>query len=65
MGNESDHTRLDLDVIKGMGTGLAHVKKAFDGLDKLNTNIRMILVRAVSPTSSLTSQETGNSAGRS
>jgi hypothetical protein len=35
MGNESDHTRLDLDVIKGMGTGLAHVKKAFDGLDKL------------------------------
>ncbi|MFD4522693.1 hypothetical protein ACFWP7_01880 [Streptomyces sp. NPDC058470] len=35
MGGESDHTRLDLDVIKGMGTGLSNVKKAFDGLEKL------------------------------
>ncbi|MEV6792786.1 hypothetical protein AB0M87_12440 [Streptomyces sp. NPDC051320] len=35
MGNESDHTRLDLDVIKGMGTGLSNVKRAFDGLDNL------------------------------
>ncbi|MEV0218473.1 hypothetical protein [Streptomyces sp. NPDC050704] len=35
MGGKSDHTRLDLDVIKGMGTGLSNVKKAFDGLDKL------------------------------
>ncbi|OON78390.1 hypothetical protein [Streptomyces tsukubensis] len=36
MGSESDHTRLDLDVIRGMGTGLGKVKKAFDGLDKLS-----------------------------
>jgi uncharacterized protein YukE len=36
MGGKSDHTRLDLDVIKGMGTGLNNVKKAFEGLDKLS-----------------------------
>uniref|UniRef100_A0AAU3I3J3 WXG100 family type VII secretion target n=1 Tax=Streptomyces sp. NBC_01393 TaxID=2903851 RepID=A0AAU3I3J3_9ACTN len=36
MGGESDHTRLDLDVIKEMGTGLSNVKKAFDGLEKLS-----------------------------
>ncbi|MFF2844781.1 hypothetical protein ACFVT5_00415 [Streptomyces sp. NPDC058001] len=35
MGNEGDHTKLDLDVIKGMGTGLSNVKKAFEDLDKL------------------------------
>ncbi|MEW2162899.1 hypothetical protein AB0912_07850 [Streptomyces sp. NPDC007084] len=35
MGGGSDHTRLDLDVIREMGTGLGKVKKAFDGLDKL------------------------------
>ncbi|MEU0783717.1 hypothetical protein ABZ341_19340 [Streptomyces sp. NPDC006173] len=35
MGDGSDHTRLDLDVIKEMGTGLSNVKKAFEGLEKL------------------------------
>ncbi|MFJ2608872.1 hypothetical protein ACIQOU_21010 [Streptomyces sp. NPDC091279] len=35
MSGESDHTRLDLDVIKGMGRGLSNVKKAFEGLDDL------------------------------
>lgn len=35
MGGEGDHTRLDLDVIRGMGTGLNNVKKAFEGLEKL------------------------------
>lgn len=35
MGGGSDHTRLDLDVIKEMGTGLSNVKKAFEGLKKL------------------------------
>ncbi|MFJ8198006.1 hypothetical protein [Streptomyces sp. NPDC096152] len=35
MGGEADHTRLDLDVIRGMGTGLSTIKKAFDGLEKL------------------------------
>jgi hypothetical protein len=36
VGGEGGHTKLDLDVIKGMGTGLGNVKKAFDGLDKLS-----------------------------
>ncbi|MGW2782855.1 hypothetical protein ACWC3X_16670 [Streptomyces populi] len=36
MGDEGDHTRLDLDVIKEMGTGLGNIKKAFDGLGKLS-----------------------------
>ncbi|MFE1286652.1 hypothetical protein [Streptomyces sp. NPDC058751] len=36
MGDGSDHTRLDLDVIREMGTGLSNVKKAFDGLGKLS-----------------------------
>ncbi|MFF3615997.1 hypothetical protein [Streptomyces sp. NPDC002580] len=36
MGDESDHTRLDLDVIKEMGTGLSNVKKAFEGLKDLS-----------------------------
>ncbi|MGH4032433.1 hypothetical protein ACQB60_26235 [Actinomycetota bacterium Odt1-20B] len=36
MGDEGDHTRLDLEVIKGMGTGLSNIKKAFEGLDKLS-----------------------------
>lgn len=35
MGGENDHTRLDLDVIKGMGRGLGSIKKAFDGLEDL------------------------------
>lgn len=35
MGATGDHTKLDLDVIKGMGTGLSNVKKAFEGLEKL------------------------------
>ncbi|MGW2287659.1 hypothetical protein [Streptomyces phaeochromogenes] len=35
MGGEVGHTKLDLDVIKGMGTGLGNVKKAFEGLEKL------------------------------
>ncbi|MDJ0464426.1 hypothetical protein [Streptomyces sp. H27-C3] len=30
-----DHTKADLEVIRSMGKGLNHVKKAFDGLDKL------------------------------
>jgi hypothetical protein len=36
MGGEGEYTRLDLDVIKGMGTGLSNIKKAFDGLEKLS-----------------------------
>lgn len=35
MGGENDRTRLDLDVIKGMGRGLSSIKKAFDGLEDL------------------------------
>lgn len=36
MGDGSDRTRLDLDAIREMGTGLSGVKKAFDGLGKLS-----------------------------
>ncbi|MEV0323607.1 hypothetical protein ACIBKX_13605 [Streptomyces sp. NPDC050658] len=35
MGGDGGRTKLDLDVIKGMGTGLNNVKKAFDGLEDL------------------------------
>ncbi|MEV0529414.1 hypothetical protein AB0I66_38955 [Streptomyces sp. NPDC050439] len=35
VGGGGDRARLDLDVIKGMGTGLNNVKKAFDGLEDL------------------------------
>lgn len=35
MGGGGDRAKLDLDVIKGMGTGLNNVKKAFDGLEDL------------------------------
>ncbi|MFE9253327.1 hypothetical protein [Streptomyces sp. NPDC007088] len=38
MSGGGDHTRLDLDVIKAMGQGLAKVKKAFDGLDDLGNS---------------------------
>jgi len=37
MAGESDHTRLDLDAIKSMGTGLSNIKKAFDGLEDLGS----------------------------
>jgi hypothetical protein len=36
VAGEGDHTRLDLDVIKSMGTGLGDVKKAFDDIGKLD-----------------------------
>lgn len=36
MAGEGDHTRLDLDVIKSMGTGLANIKKAFDEIGRLD-----------------------------
>ncbi|GAB2982135.1 hypothetical protein GCM10023080_055420 [Streptomyces pseudoechinosporeus] len=35
MAGEGEHTRLDLEVIRSMGTGLNNVKKAFDGIGKL------------------------------
>ncbi|MBO4258020.1 hypothetical protein [Streptomyces griseorubiginosus] len=35
MGGESDHTRLDLDAIRSMGSGLSGIKKAFEGLESL------------------------------
>ncbi|SBT92964.1 hypothetical protein GA0115233_105442 [Streptomyces sp. DI166] len=35
MSGEGDRTRADLDVIREMGNGLARVKKAFEGLEKL------------------------------
>ncbi|MDX2542205.1 hypothetical protein ACOT81_31380 [Streptomyces sp. WI04-05B] len=35
MSGEGERARLDLDVIRGMGTGLSNVKKAFDGIEKL------------------------------
>lgn len=36
MGNGSDYQRLDLDVIESMGKGLSSIKKAFDGIGKLD-----------------------------
>ncbi|MFJ3756881.1 hypothetical protein [Streptomyces sp. NPDC090080] len=35
MAGEGDHQRLDLDVIESMGRGLSSIKKAFDGIGKL------------------------------
>lgn len=35
MSGEGERARLDLDAIRGMGTGLNNVKKAFDGIEKL------------------------------
>jgi hypothetical protein len=35
MSGEGERVRLDLDMIRGMGTGLNNVKKAFDGIEKL------------------------------
>ncbi|MFG2649780.1 hypothetical protein [Streptomyces sp. NPDC048436] len=35
VGGGGGRTQLDLDVIKGMGTGLNNVKKAFEGLEDL------------------------------
>ncbi|MGW7085939.1 hypothetical protein ACWGH2_20950 [Streptomyces sp. NPDC054871] len=35
VGGGGGRAKLDLDVIKGMGTGLNNVKKAFDGLEDL------------------------------
>lgn len=35
MSGAGGRTQLDLDVIKGMGTGLNNVKKAFEGLEDL------------------------------
>ncbi|MFD3837680.1 hypothetical protein ACFWWC_15630 [Streptomyces sp. NPDC058642] len=36
MAGEGDYTRLDLDAIKSMGTGLGNIKKAFDDIGKLD-----------------------------
>ncbi|MFJ6729853.1 hypothetical protein ACIQPQ_33635 [Streptomyces sp. NPDC091281] len=35
MGDDGDHTRLDLDAIKSMANGLGSIKKAFDDIGKL------------------------------
>ncbi|MHC3474488.1 hypothetical protein ACYF6T_38145 [Streptomyces sp. 7R007] len=36
MAGEGDRQRLDLEVIESMGKGLSSIKKAFDGMGKLD-----------------------------